>query len=100
MTATRSRIGRVMQYFRDVDLDEAEVAFTLVSKIVVERLQERHAKIAKQKDLFDTPRKGRGKSKKATQSNQLNADDATRAKNAQAPDQDQEVYGGESLANA
>ena len=38
MAAKRSRIGRVVQYFREADLDEAEIAFELVRRVVTERL--------------------------------------------------------------
>ena len=38
MAATRSRIGRVCEYFRNADLDEVRVAFTLAKEIVERRL--------------------------------------------------------------
>ena len=40
MTAQTSRIGRICQFFREVDLDEARVAANLVDEIMARRLGE------------------------------------------------------------
>jgi hypothetical protein len=59
MAAKGSRITRVMGYFREADLDEVRVAFTLVEEIVGDRLKRAAESSKSQTKAAATPRRKR-----------------------------------------